>query len=120
MTFRDPAYLHHIIDAISSIEEFSTNISSAADLSDRKLERAGIERMITIIGEAAKNVSPELREESPSIPWKEIAGMRDKIVHHYFGVDYEAVFVTIHDELPSLKRNIQELLLVIEKCDETG
>ncbi|WP_292364738.1 MULTISPECIES: DUF86 domain-containing protein [unclassified Methanoculleus] len=93
MTPKDPAYLHHILDAIASIEDFSEGISSAADLSNRRLERAGIERMLTIIGEAAKNVSPQLRRKHPEIPWKEAAGLRDKISHHYFGVDYEAVFL---------------------------
>ena len=115
MTLRDPAYLHHILDAISSIEDFSRDISSAADLHDRELERAGIERMLTIIGEAAKKVSPDLRRKFPKIPWKEMAGMRDKITHHYFGVDYEAVFLTIQDELPELKQDIYELLAIIDK-----
>jgi uncharacterized protein with HEPN domain len=62
--------------------------------------------MLTIIGEAAKMVSPELRAEHPEIPWRKAAGMRDKIVHHYFGVDYEAVFLTLRDDLPVLKREI--------------
>ncbi|ABN57096.1 protein of unknown function DUF86 [Methanoculleus marisnigri JR1] len=66
--------------------------------------------MLTIIGEAAKMASPELRREYPEIPWREAAGMRDKIVHHYFGVDYEAVFLTLRDDLPVLKREIQSIL----------
>ncbi|MDD3934276.1 MAG: DUF86 domain-containing protein [Methanoculleus sp.] len=106
MTPEDLAYLHHILDAILSIEEFSEGIGSAEDLRNRRLERAGIERMLTIIGEAAKMVSPELRKEHPEIPWREAAGMRDKIVHHYFGVDYEAVFLTLRDDLPILKQGI--------------
>ncbi len=61
MTDRDAAYLHHILDATANIENFSGNITSAAELGDRPLERSAIERMLTIIGEAAKNVSPELR-----------------------------------------------------------
>lgn len=117
MTPEDPAYLHHILDAIVSIEDFSRNISSAEELRDRSLERAGIERMLTIIGEAAKNVSPQLREKYPEIPWKEIAGMRDKIVHHYFGVDYEAVFLTVQDDLPLLKQGI---LKILEEADHRG
>lgn len=117
MTPEDPAYLHHILDAIVSIEDFSRNISSAEELRDRPLERAGIERMLTIIGEAAKNVSPQLREKYPEIPWKEIAGMRDKIVHHYFGVDYEAVFLTVQDDLPLLKQGI---LKILEEADHRG
>ncbi|NQS74279.1 MAG: DUF86 domain-containing protein [Methanoculleus sp.] len=100
MTPKDLAYLHHILDAIESIEEFSGGIESVEELRNRRLERAGIERMLTIIGEAAKMVSPELRAEYPGIPWREAAGMRDKIVHHYFGVDYEAVFLTVNDDLP--------------------
>jgi uncharacterized protein with HEPN domain len=106
----DPAYLHHMLDAIVHIENFSRGISSAVELKDRPLERAGIERMLTIIGEAAKNVSPQIRKEYPDLPWKAIAGMRDKIMHHYFGVDYEAVFETIRVDLPVLKQGISIIL----------
>ncbi|MFZ1127466.1 DUF86 domain-containing protein [Methanoregula sp.] len=106
----DPAYLHHILDAISHIEEFAKKISSAEDLKNHPLERAGIERMLSIIGEAAKNVSPQLRKDAPDIPWKATAGMRDKIIHHYFGVDYEAVYETILQDLPVLKRGIRKIL----------
>jgi len=110
MTPEDPAYLHHMLDAIIHIENFSKGITSASDLKDRPLERAGIERMLTIIGEAAKNISPQLRKEFPDIPWKATAGMRDKIMHHYFGVDYEAVFETIRIDLPVLKQGIGAIL----------
>jgi uncharacterized protein with HEPN domain len=110
MTPEDPAYLHHILDAIIHIENFSRGIASAPDLKDHPLERAGIERMLTIIGEAAKNISPQLRKEFPDIPWKATAGMRDKIMHHYFGVDYEAVFETIRVDLPVLKQGIGVIL----------
>lgn len=106
----DPAYLHHMLDAITHIENFSRGITSASDLKDHPLERAGIERMLTIIGEAAKNISPQLRKEFPDIPWKATAGMRDKIMHHYFGVDYEAVFETIRVDLPVLKQGIGAIL----------
>jgi uncharacterized protein with HEPN domain len=106
----DPAYLRHMLDAIIHIENFSKGINSASDLKDHPLERAGIERMLTIIGEAAKNISPQLRKEFPDIPWKATAGMRDKIMHHYFGVDYEAVFETIRADLPVLKQGIGVIL----------
>jgi len=110
MTPEDPAYLRHILDAINHIEDFSKSISSAADLKASPLERAGIERMLTIIGEAAKNVSPKLRKKYSEIPWKATAGMRDKIIHHYFGVDYEAVFETLKNDLPVLKQGISAVL----------
>jgi uncharacterized protein with HEPN domain len=99
-----------MLDAINHIENFSKSITSAADLKDHPLERAAIERMLTIIGEAAKNVSPQIRKEFPDLPWKATAGMRDKIMHHYFGVDYEAVFETIRVDLPVLKRGVSAIL----------
>ena len=117
MTGRDAAYLNHLLDAISHIEDFSGPITSATELRDHPLERAGVERMLTIIGEAAKNISPELRAEYPQVPWKEIAGMRDKIMHHYFGVDYEAVYETIRHDLPDLKREIIAIMDAMKSVD---
>ena len=110
MNPRDRAYLQHMYDAILQIEDFSRGITSASDLKDKPLERAGIERMLTIIGEAAKNVSQEFKESHSAIPWKMTAGMRDKLIHHYFGVDYEAVWETIKKDLPGLKVGIREIL----------
>ena len=100
---------------LSILKIFPKTITSASDLRDHTLERAGIERMLTIIGEAAKNISPQLRKEYPDIPWKATAGMRDKIMHHYFGVDYEAVFETIRVDLPHLKQGIKTILSEAEK-----
>jgi uncharacterized protein with HEPN domain len=105
---RDPVYLRHILEAISQIKTFSKDISSATELRDNALPRAGIERMLTVIGEAAKQVSSELKEKHPEIPWKEISGMRDKIIHHYFGVDFEAIWLTITNDLGrSQRKNYQ-------------
>ena len=110
MINKDLAYLHHILDAITDIEDFSKDISSAAELTDSALERAGVERMLITIGEAVKNLSPQLRREYPNIPWRETTGTRDKIVHHYFGVDYDSVFETIKIDLPELKQQIAAIL----------
>ncbi len=110
MTNRDLAYLSHILESIAYIEDFSRSITSASGLRDHPLERAGIERMLTIIGEAAKNISPDLRNQYPQVPWKEIAGMRDKIMHHYFGVDYEAVYETVIHDIPELKAVIAAIM----------
>jgi uncharacterized protein with HEPN domain len=107
---RDPVYLRHILEAIIQIQLFSKDINSATQLRDSALQRAGIERMLTVIGEAAKQVSSSLKEKYPEIPWKEISGMRDKIIHHYFGVDYEAVWLTITNDLPDLKEKITRIL----------
>lgn len=110
MNERDQVYLRHILDAVSQVQSFSKGINSAAKLRDSALPRAGIERMLTVIGEAAKQVSPRLKEKHPEIPWREISGMRDKIIHHYFGVDYEAVWLTITNDLPDLKEKISLVL----------
>ncbi|MDG6257406.1 MAG: DUF86 domain-containing protein [Methanomicrobiaceae archaeon] len=120
MTGRDVTYLIHILEAITYIEDFSKTISSAAELKDHPLERAGIERMLTIIGEASKQISPAFKNEHPQIPWKEAAGMRDKIMHHYFGVDYEAVFETVQHDLPGLKKEISALVKSSETEEHTS
>jgi uncharacterized protein with HEPN domain len=66
--------------------------------------------MLTNIGEALKQVSSELKERHPEIPWKEITGMRDKIIHHSFGVDYEVVWLTVKTDIPDLKEKIIRII----------
>ena len=63
-----------------------------------------------MICEAAKNVSPAFREEHPEIPWRGMAGLRDRLVHHYFGVDYEAVWGTITEDLPTMEEKIRAVI----------
>jgi len=109
VTDPDIAYLNHILDAIAHVEDFSSGISSADELRDHPLQRAGIERMLTVIGEAAKNVSPATKKRYPDVPWKATAGMRDKLIHHYFGVDYEAVWKTVTSDLPMLKEQVRSV-----------
>ena len=67
-------------------------------------------RALEIIGEATKNLSKELKENYPKIPWKDIAGMRDKLIHKYFGVDLELVWETIKRDLPQFKDQISGVL----------
>ena len=67
-------------------------------------------RELEIIGEAAKNVAVEFREANPDVLWKDIAGMRDKLIHEYFGVDTEAVWNTVESDIPKLKAEVQKLL----------
>ena len=99
---RDEVYLRHILDAISNIEKFMEDVSKEAFLSNVEKQYAVL-RGLEIIGEATKNLSENLKINYPQVPWKEIAGMRDKLVHQYFGVDLELVWETVRRELPELK-----------------
>jgi len=67
-------------------------------------------RCIEVIGEATKNVPDEIRSKYPSIPWRDMAGMRDKIIHGYFTVDFEEVWLVVKEEIPRLKPLIKEVL----------
>jgi len=111
---RDKAYLKHILDAISNIEKFIEGVNKENFLSNVEKQYAVL-RGLEIIGEATKNLSEELKKKHPNIPWKEIAGMRDKLIHQYFGVNLDLVWETIKTELPELKNQISRILKEIEE-----
>ena len=110
MTFhKDLPYLKHILDSINDIEESTQGITKKEfnEIKDKK--DANIKR-IEIIGEAVKNLSSSFRNRHPNIPWKDIAGMRDKLTHHYFGINLNNVWKVIREDIPSLKRDILKIL----------
>jgi len=100
-------FIEDIIAAITAIEKFVANMSFEEFLADDKTSSAVI-RKFEIIGEAVKNIPDNIREQHPSIPWKEMAGMRDKLIHFYFGVDYNLVWQTIKNRLPTLKQELSK------------
>ena len=102
-------YLRHILDAIALIEEYLQGVDEAHFIATRLLQD-GVIRQIEIIGEAARHVSKDLRQTYPEIPWQDMAGMRDKLIHDYFGVDIEKVWLTVQDDLPILKEQISGVL----------
>jgi uncharacterized protein with HEPN domain len=108
MKFAKP-YLEHIVHECEFLLEKSRNISFEAFLKDAVLTRAFV-RSLEIIGEAVKNLPQELREKYSDIPWKEITGMRDKLIHGYFGVNYKIVWKTIQQEIPELKEQVEEMM----------
>jgi len=105
--YRD--YLKDIIDSIKDIESFTENMTFEDFARDRKTINAVI-RSFEVIGEAAKKIPKSIRDKHPSIPWKKMVGMRDKMIHEYFGVDIEIIWKTIKEDIPSLKPLIQEVL----------
>lgn len=102
-------YIEHILLSINKIEKFTENISHREFLRNQLIQDAVI-RNIEIIGEAAKKLSDDFKSTYHLIPWKEMAGMRDKLIHDYLGVDIEVVWETVIEDIPFLKSLILVLL----------
>lgn len=102
MTPRDRLYLAHIMEAIAAIERFTAGGREAFFASD--LVQSAVVRQLEIVGEAVKKLSPELTQVEPSVPWKQIPGARDRLIHGYFRVDLEAVRTMIERDLPPRRR----------------
>jgi uncharacterized protein with HEPN domain len=107
-------YLQDILDAIDDTGAFTEGMSFEVFVGDRKTVNAVL-RSLEVLGEAAKHIPEELRAQEPGVPWKHMAGMRDKLIHEYFGVDASIVWAAIKDELPSLRAKIDRLLQGISK-----
>jgi uncharacterized protein with HEPN domain len=104
----DSVYVGHVLDAIDRIESYLHGVTEAEFLKT-PLIQDGVIHQIQIIGEAAKRLSADFRGRTPTIPWQDIAGMRDKLVHDYIGVDLETVWETATREVPALKSELQNL-----------
>ncbi len=101
-------YLSDILESINDITQFTAGMSFADFTADKKTINAVI-RSLEIIGEATKKIPDSVRGQFPEEPWKEIAGMRDKLIHEYFGVDLQVVWTTINEDLAGFKKVIEIL-----------
>jgi uncharacterized protein with HEPN domain len=109
----DLPYIHHILDAIKDIEESVKNISREKFEKTKDIKDANIRR-IEIIGEAVKNISNNTKEKYKEIEWNKIIGTRDKMIHHYFGVDLDILWDIIKISIPDLKIKVLKIKKDIE------
>jgi uncharacterized protein with HEPN domain len=105
----DDLFLTHILDAICKIERFTSFLSKNDFVMDDKTNLAVL-RLLEIIGEAANHISQDTLQQIPEIPWKEIVGFRNILIHEYFNVDLDIVWKTIQTNIPEMKSKIQEYL----------
>lgn len=101
-------FIEHILENISKIEVFSKSLSKSA-LTNSDEKQYAIVRAIEVIGEAVKNLPEEFRKKYSQIQWNEIVGTRDKLIHHYFGIDLDIIWKIIKEDIPNLKEQIEQI-----------
>ena len=103
-------YIEDILEAMSNVVEFTKGMSYEEFVKDTKTVYAVI-RALEIVGEAAKNIPEDARKKYPDIPWRSMAGMRDKLIHAYFGVRLERVWEVVKRDIPNLKPKFERMLM---------
>lgn len=112
-------YIFDIFNAIKEVEDFTKGMDFKKFLNDRKTINVVI-RSLELMGEATKKIPEDVRRRYSDIPWKRIAGMRDKLIHEYAAVDLEIVWIVIKEELPPVRPMIEKVLEDMRKEDTEG
>ena len=105
----ESVYLRHILDAFVQIEFYMDDVSHEEFLQNRLLQD-GVIRQLEVMGEAARNLSDDLRNEYPQIPWRQMIGLRNRMAHAYFNVDLQIVWEIVRGDIPDLKEKIKRIL----------
>lgn len=109
---KEQFFLNHIIESIELIKDYLKDISIDKFYSSIPTQDM-VYRRLEIIGEAVKNLSPEFKQKHPVINWKKIAGLRDVLIHNYFGIDAELAWKAATEELPNLEEQIKKIIMDI-------
>jgi uncharacterized protein with HEPN domain len=102
-------YLRHIIDAIGKIEKYLSGVSEESFVIN-SLVQDGVIRQLEIIGEATRHLSNEIKQMDDAVPWQDISDMRNKLIHDYFGVDIDTVWITAKEDIPVIKKQIEVII----------
>ncbi|NOZ51220.1 MAG: DUF86 domain-containing protein [Chloroflexi bacterium] len=105
----DVMYLRHIYDATENIQRYLQGVGKE-EFGRTSLLQDGVIRQLEIIGEATRHLSKSLRQQYTEVPWQDIAGMRDKLIHDYFGVDIDTVWLAATEDVPELSEKVKEIL----------
>lgn len=105
----DSIFIEHILEAIDQIMDYTEGVNKE-EFDTNRMRQDAVIRQIEIIGEAAKKISSATTQKFPEIPWKQMAGMRDKLIHNYFGVDIGTVWLTVKNDIPLLQQQLKNLI----------
>ena len=106
---RDEDFLGDINEAMELISLYTKGLTYRKFLEDRKAQDA-VARNLEVIGEASKNITAAFKAKYPDVPWRKVAGLRDKLIHFYFGIDYKIVWSIVKKELPKLRKQVKDIL----------